>query len=439
MADTPLNPWSPWMKALSTVSDDPQQGDFNMIEDAQRRAQAIPPQPSASAPPAHRIEDDRTAGTRGTTPQSPTTSYDPAVESRAYDPNPGRRAIARIPLETQINTDRTELDRMNQPIKTTLGQRIGGIIGSMATAGRGEAAMEQQATLADRAAARKQQERESLGSRISANTRALTEQDIQSQRIEEQERAANQRNTEMSQALGGRMQLGREQIASRESEGQANRDLKETGQQDAMTRYRGTQDYLRWKTQQDNATRLEIAKLRQQAVQNKAPAALMQTAVFAQGGIKSLNDAQAAMQKLEQSGVMGQSWAQNKVEDWIFGKGAVDPSVSPDIRKTIGELRQALNLSASAMTRAHTQRGSKEVYDDLKRSLGPGQDWSALRGAIAESQDMLGLYVQAASDQSISNIRSGGTSATPTPSDGGQKATHKIVNGKIVPTGQGPQ
>lgn len=237
MADTPLNPWSPWMKALSTVSDDPQQGDFNMIEDAQRRAQATPPQPSTSAPPAHRIEDDRTAGTRGTTPQSPTTSYDPAAESRTYDPNPGRRAIARIPLESQINTDRTELDRMNQPVKTTLGQRIRNVIGGAAAGARGEAGLEQQATLADRAAARKQQERESLGTRISANTRALTEQDIQSQRIEEQERAANQRNQEMANALSGRMQLGREGIAGRQSVAdtrtgsaediaQANRDAK---------------------------------------------------------------------------------------------------------------------------------------------------------------------------------------------------------------------
>ena len=191
------------MQALSSASDDPEQ--------------AGPP-PAMSAPPAaaNRIEDDRTAGTRGTTPQSPTTSYDPVAESRAYDPTTGRRALARLPLETQIGKEQSELDRMNQPTKLSLKQRVlGGLQGAAFGASDGTA--DEMATLRDRVAGRKQQERESLGSRISTDTRALTEQDIQSQRIDEQERAANLRNQTMADALGGRMQLGREQIAGRQS------------------------------------------------------------------------------------------------------------------------------------------------------------------------------------------------------------------------------
>jgi hypothetical protein len=428
MPQQSYNDWSPWMRALMMADDAPS---------PEQQAAATPAQPDTSAPPAHRIEDDRTAGTRGTTPQSPTTTYDPVAESRAYDPAPGRRTIARAPLESVIGKDQAELDRINAPSKPlTLGQRIGSVIGTMATAGRGEAAVAQETTLRDRAAARKQQERESLGARISANTRQLSQESEAEANKQEQEEFQRGQTRALIEGRARNVVVQQEgQTARTDAQIESREGMAADKRTDALAMFKTTDQYRRWKDQQDNATKLEIAKLRGQAVQNKAPAALMQTAVFAQGGIKSLNDAKAAMAELKAAGVMGQSWAQNKVEDWVFGKGAIDPSVPPQIRQTIGKLRQALNLSASAMTRAHTQRGSVEVYNDLKRSLGPGQDWAALDGAIDESQDMLGLYVQAASDQSIANIRAGGGgTAAPTP-DGQPKATHKFVNGKLVPVG----
>lgn len=130
-----------------------------------------------------RIEDDQTAGSRGATPQSITTEPQPqptpprtgAITGSPYDSafmhfnDP-----ARYPLEQQISSDKNEYNRLvAPPPPMSLLQRIAGVVGNVATAGRGEQAMEQAATLRDRAAARKQQERESLGTRIGENTRSL--------------------------------------------------------------------------------------------------------------------------------------------------------------------------------------------------------------------------------------------------------------------------
>ena len=97
----------------------------------------------------------------------------------------------------------------------------------------------------------------------------------------------------------------------------------------------------------------------------------------------------------------------NKVEDWIFGKGLVDPSLPPDVRQSIGKLRAALGYTSSAAMRAHTGRTSREIYDDFKNRLGAGQDWSALRGAIDETQGMLSDYANSASNENFRRIRAG--------------------------------
>lgn len=412
------NDWSPWMRALSSVlepSPSPDEQPQPVPDRSQDVANATPT-PQA---PVHRIEDDRTAGTRGTTPQGPSDDsgfYAGAFYHRPTDP--------RFPLEHQVATDQRELTRMNAPTRMTLGQRIGSVIGRAATAGRGERALEQADTLRDRAEARKQEERMSLANRIDANQRTLATLGVTEEGQNLRERIAAQAQVAAAQrlgeTLGSRERVAGEQIAGRAAEGQANRESRETiagaAQQEKYREFQSTDQYRRWKAQLDNATKLHIAQLQQ----GKAPAALMQTAVFADGGIRSLNDARREMEFLKQQGVMGQSWAQNKVEDWIFGKGAVDPSLPPEIRSSIGRLRTAMNLGASAMTRAHTQRGSKEVYDDLKTRLGVGQDWSALDGAIDESVDMLGQYVRAASDANMMRIRSGGA-APSTPTGGGQR------------------
>lgn len=170
--------------------------------------------------------------------------------------------------------------------------------------------------------------------------------------------------------------------------------------------FKQSQNYLRWKTQLDNDTKVKVADL----TQNKAPAAVMQTAIFANGGLTMIGEAQQAMAKLEASGVMG-SLPANKVEDWIFGQGLVDPSLDANTRQEIGQLRASLGYTSSAAMRAHTGRTSHDIYSDFKARLGPNQDWSALKGAIDETKILLGDYSQAASNASISAVRQG--NATP--------------------------
>ncbi len=103
--------------------------------------------------------------------------------------------------------------------------------------------------------------------------------------------------------------------------------------------FQSTDQFRRWKEQLDKQTQLQVAKMSQ----GKAPAAMMQSAEFASGGLNTLNDARSEMAWLESKGVMGSNVAQNKVEDWVFGKGAVDPSLDPETRYHIGKLRRQWN------------------------------------------------------------------------------------------------
>ena len=97
----------------------------------------------------------------------------------------------------------------------------------------------------------------------------------------------------------------------------------------------------------------------------------------------------------------------------------MDPRLDSKTRETIGRLRAALGYTSSAAMRAHTGRTSQEIYQDFKSRLGAGQDWSALRGAIGVTRDMLTDYASAASDANIKAIREGknlqqGGAANPT-------------------------
>lgn len=193
----------------------------------------------------------------------------------------------------------------------------------------------------------------------------------------------------------------------KEAQGQQNIDNK-------LLEFRQTDDYRRWKDQQDNATKVGIARLNAStrmattgANQDKAPAAVMQTAIFSKGGLERLQDADSAMSRLQAKGVLGSSVAQNKVEDWIFGKGMVDPSLDPQTRQDIGKVRAALGYTSSAAMRAHTGRTSQEIYNDFKARLGANQDWSALKGAMDETKSMLTDYALSASDASIRSLRNG--------------------------------
>lgn len=161
-------------------------------------------------------------------------------------------------------------------------------------------------------------------------------------------------------------------------------------------------EFRKWKEKLDTDTKLRVAQM----TQGKAPAAIQQTAEFAGSGLNRLAEAQDAMAQLKASGAMG-SLPANKVEDWIFGKGLVDPTLDANTRHLIGKMRAALSYTSTAAMRAHTGRTSKEIYDDMKSTLGPGQDWNALDGAMEETSNMLGEYSQAASSTNMENLREG--------------------------------
>ena len=169
-----------------------------------------------------------------------------------------------------------------------------------------------------------------------------------------------------------------------------------------MREFKITDDYRKWKENLDILTKNRIADL----AQNKAPAAMQESAVFAKSGLNRLSDAQQAMDELKASGVMG-TLPTNKVEDWIFGKGLVDPSLDAKTRQTIGKMRSALSYTSTAAMRSHTGRTSQEIFDDFKNTLGPGQDWDALMGAMDETRSMLTEYANAPSDANIRAMRAG--------------------------------
>jgi hypothetical protein len=174
-----------------------------------------------------------------------------------------------------------------------------------------------------------------------------------------------------------------------------------------MREFKITDEYRKWKENLDIQTKNNIAQL----AQNKAPAAMQESAVFAKSGLNRLADAQQAMDELKASGVMGTLPA-NKVEDYLFGKGLVDPSLDAATRQQIGKLRSALSYTSTAAMRSHTGRTSQEIFEDFKNTLGPGQDWDALTGAMGETRDMLTEYANAPSDANIRAMRAGQSLAT---------------------------
>jgi hypothetical protein len=189
---------------------------------------------------------------------------------------------------------------------------------------------------------------------------------------------------------------------------------------DKLDMFHQSQQYNAWKTNQDNQTKLQVAQLSQ----SKAPAAIMHTAAFAQGGLSMLNDANAAMQRLEARGVLG-NVASNKIEDWIFGKGLVDPTLPAQDKEDIGKLRAAATYTSSAAMRAHTGRSSREIYDDFKNTMGINQGPDAWKGAMQETENMLSQYSQGATNASIMALR--GMSVPPAPQTPARKAPNAPV------------
>src|SRR5271166_2879204 len=121
------NPNSPYFKAFLAASMQPQgtqgQGQSTdatqpVQQSTQGMAPVTSPTPTLSAQPSKtlsdrttdRIEDERSAGTRGTTPQADLGSRYAGASYHAQDP-------AKLIREQQITKDTTALNRMNTPTK----------------------------------------------------------------------------------------------------------------------------------------------------------------------------------------------------------------------------------------------------------------------------------------------------------------------------------
>lgn len=404
-----FDPSSPFYVAMLGASDDPAQ------------------QGTVPGPTPDRIADDQTAGKRGVTPQSPSTAAPSAgFTGSRYDTANMHPYGPQYPLEQRVSQEQAEYKRMTTPpppasFKERLLRGLGGFALGAAMGPRG---VQEELTRRDQDKARQQQERENLAGRISTDTRQLASEGVQEQGQDLRARLAAQAQVAAAQRLGETLSqrtssnqntvagantraaatVGQQQAALGEKAREFN-----VAQANKLDVFHQSQDYLKWKTQFDDANKLRIAQMQQ----GKAPAAMFQTAEFASSGLNRLSSAQQAMQRLDQSGVMGQSWAQNKLEDWLFGAGAVDPRLTPQQRSDIGQLRAALTYTSSAAMRAHTGRTSREIYDDFKQTMGPGQDWDALKGAMQETGSMLNDYATSASDANIRNLRGGGA---PSPS-----------------------
>lgn len=212
-------------------------------------------------------------------------------------------------------------------------------------------------------------------------------------------------------------------IASNEDIAKLHSTDRATALQAKLGMFRQTQQFQTWKAKLDNQTRMNVARL----TAGKAPAAMMQTATFAQSGINRLDDAQAAFDDLTKRGVLG-SVTSDKLEDWIFGKGLIDPTLPAQDRQEIGKLRSALSYTSSAAMRAHTGRTSKEIYADFKNTLGLNQGEDALRGSFEETRKMLGDYASSASDASVQALRSGFPQQAQPNQPKGQPSGRRIID-----------
>src|SRR5208337_3116332 len=128
-----------------------------------------------------RIEDDRTAGTRGTTPQADLGSRYAGASYHAQDP-------AKLIREQQITKDTSTLNKLKEPTKQSLGQNILSIVGrGIAGAGAGYThQLPQLMALRDREQQREFEEKQNLSNRIQQNVSGLSQEEMATERMKQQ-------------------------------------------------------------------------------------------------------------------------------------------------------------------------------------------------------------------------------------------------------------
>lgn len=360
-------------------------------------------------------------------PQSvppPNISMAPAyAPGSAVSSATGQNAGPAMPMPTPQKSATAQLFDKARTVKNPVGRTLAETGAGLLRAGdiAGEALLPRVAMvvpgseLETRAANKQQQEQAMKVAELQQKPELAEEKGVLEGQIQADRDAAAQKRVDTQQ--GGASSRTDEEVAERakaaDEAGALKKQLADQTNQtktaqmaQQLAEFRSTDDYRKWKEKLDKETSMKVAQI----TAGKAPSTMLETAEFARGGLDQLSDAQQAMQNLKAKGVMGTLPA-NKVEDWIFGNGLVDPSLDADTRREIGRLRSSLNYTSSAAMRAHTGRTSQQIYEDFKNTLGPGQDWNALDGAIDETTKMLGNYANAGSTENINSLR-GGTPAT---------------------------
>jgi len=194
------NPNSPYFKAFLAASMQPQgtQGQGQPMDatqpppaqtpvqqSTQGMAPVTSPTPTLSAQPSKtlsdrttdRIEDERSAGTRGTTPQADLGSRYAGASYHAQDP-------AKLIREQQITKDTSTLNRLKEPTKQSWGQALlGSLQGGLAGYTH---QLPELMNLRDRTAQRQFQEKENLSNRIQQNVSGLSQEEMATERMKQQ-------------------------------------------------------------------------------------------------------------------------------------------------------------------------------------------------------------------------------------------------------------
>jgi len=382
----------------------------------------MPVQPQSKL--SDRIEDDRTAGTRGTTPQADLGSRYAGASYHAQDP-------AKLIREQQITKDTSTLNKLKEPTKQSWGQALlGSLQGGLAGYTH---QLPELMNLRDRTAQRQFQEKEDLSNRIQQNVSGLSQEEMQEQGL-------TARTKMMADALSGRMALGQQQIQGRQEVA----DTRVAGQKEVAGIRSDTQEEIAQKNLTERASesqariqmqrdiaatragvQREIAAARIGAAGQKiAPQILKQgqTAMTILPQLDKLENQTYQVQS--QLGPLAGRWN----ELWTTDIGAANPAFA--------NYRSQMTFLESAVTLAHSQgRVSNLVFEQFQRMFNAGkQSPENMVEAIHATRDWMTQYADAIKPGGV--LQSGGGNALT--GNSSPQATHKIVNGKIVPIGVKP-
>lgn len=147
------------------------------------------------------------------------------------------------------------------------------------------------------------------------------------------------------------------------------------------------------------------------AEQFKAPGSMVQTAGYAQGALGTIQESKFILNDLAEKGILD-GVAKNKMENWLFGNGLVDPSLPPDVQYEISQLKNNLMFVGSGEVRAHTGRSADDMRKEFNQANSMGQAIATLNAALDVGQKVMSGYAGQATYSAQRKLRTG-TSGTP--------------------------